>query len=168
MMGTFGHKLLQAILLLLVQGMVLNHVNILGYATPMPYLYFLLTFQKGAGRKTLLCAGFLLGVVADLFTNTPGIAAASCTLMGMIQPVLLSVLSPRDSAENLYPSYASMGFSSFAWYLFFATIIFQLVYYLLAIFSLAHPADVFYNIVGGTFLTWVLMLGFASFHRKKA
>ncbi len=167
MIASVLYKLLQAVLLLLAQGLILNHVNILGYATPMPYIYFILTFQRGTGRKTLLLAGFLIGLASDVFANTPGVSAAACTLLAMLQPSLLDFLAPRDSSEDLVPSFPSMGFGPFLRYLLVATLLFQIVYYLLVIFSLAHPIDVLINIAGSTLFTLLIMLSIASFQKKK-
>ncbi|MCQ2239335.1 MAG: rod shape-determining protein MreD [Bacteroidaceae bacterium] len=168
MIASFLYKLLQAALLLLAQGLILNHVNILGYATPMPFIYFILTFQRGTGRKTLLLSGFLMGLASDMFANTPGISASACTLLAMLQPSLLDILAPRDSAEDLLPSFSTMGVGPYFRYLFVSTLLFLIVYYLLAIFSLAHPIDILINIAGGTLFTLLIMLGIASFQKKKA
>ncbi|MCF0160904.1 MAG: rod shape-determining protein MreD [Bacteroidaceae bacterium] len=161
------YKLLQTLLLVVVQGLVLNHVDVMGYATPMPYIYVLLTFPQNTGRKALLLWGFLTGVMCDMFTNTPGISAAACTLMGMMQPRLLWYLSPRDSSDDFQPSLTTMGVGGFTRYLFVSTLVFQTAYYLLLVFSLSHPADIAYNIGGGTLFTLLLMLCIASFHKKK-
>lgn len=168
MIASFLYKLLQAVLLLLTQGLILNHVNILGYATPMPFIYFILTFPRGTGRKTLLLSGFLLGLASDVFSNTPGVSAAACTLLAMMQPVLIDFLAPRDSAEDLQPSFPAMGVGPFVRYMFISTFLFVVVYYLLVIFSLAHPVDVLINIGGSTLFTLLIMLGIAGFQKKKA
>lgn len=167
-MATLLYKIAQGLLLLLVQGIVLNHVSVMGYATPMPYIYMLLTFPMGTGRKVLLLSGFLMGLISDMFTNTPGVAAAACTLLAMVQPLLLRLLAPRDSAENLTPCIATMGIGSFFCFLLFGTVLFLVVYYLLAVFSLVHLADIVINIAGGTLFTLLLMMGLACFHRNKA
>lgn len=160
-------KIIQTVLLVLVQGVVLNHVSVMGFATPMPYIFALLTFRRDTGRKTLLIFGFLMGLVCDMFSNTPGVCAASCTTLAMMQPVFLSLFAPRDSADNLVPSYDTMGIGGFIRYTLFFTLLFQILYYLLAIFSFAHPTDVLINIFGGTAFTMILMLGMACFQRVK-
>lgn len=162
MIISFLYRFLAAALLMLVQCLILNHISILGYATPMPYILFLLAFPKGSGRKSILLCGFLLGLVADMFTNTPGVSAASCTLIAMIQPFFLQVMSPRDSAEDMQPTYHTMGFFGFLRYATVLTFIFQLTYYSLLAFSLAHLQDMLINIAGGTLFTLILLLAMAT------
>lgn len=167
MIATFLRRLLWVIMLILVQGLILNRVNVMGYATPMIYIYFLTNFAKGSNRSALLLWGFVIGLLADFFTNTPGIAAASCTLVAFVQPNFLNVFAPRDSADDFHPSLKSMGVGSYFRYLLTLTFIFQSLYYLLEVFSLTHPDDIYINIVGGTLFTVVLMMAIASMRKEK-
>ena len=85
----FLHRLIAFIILALVQGLVLNHVHLFDVATPMVYVFFVLTFRRNSFRAGMLIWSFLLGLIVDIFSNTPGVGAASMTLMAFIQPYLL-------------------------------------------------------------------------------
>ena len=154
------------ILLALIQGLFLNQVNIMGYATPIVFIFFLLTFRRNTPRVVLLLWGFAMGLVMDVFTNTPGVGATSCTLLGMLQPWLLEKFVPRDSADDLNPTIKQLGMVRFCGYLLLATFIFYAVYYLLLVFSLAHREDALINILGGTALSFILMLGINALFRR--
>lgn len=167
MILTFLRRLLCMALLLLLQGLVLNRVSVLGYATPMPYLSFILMFRRGTGRKTLLLWGFFTGLLADLFTDSPGVAAASLTWVALLQPRLLGLFIPRDSADDLQPAPRTMGLWAFLRYLFTATFFFQAAYYLLAAFSFAHVEDLGWNILGGTLTTAILIWAVSGLYRQK-
>lgn len=164
MIVSFLRRLFFFALLLLVQAFILNQVNILGYATPMLFVFFLLMFNRGSSRLSLLFWGFLMGFLMDLFTNTPGVGAASCTLLGMIQPVLLNLFVPRESPEDLEPSIKQQGWAKFSGYLLLSTFLFYISYYLLLAFSLSHLEDLVINVIGGTLFTFVLMLGLNSLY----
>ena len=166
MIFSFIKRLFAFLLLILVQGFFLNQVNFMGYATPMISIFFLLVFQRGSSRFSLLLWGFFLGLAMDLFTNTPGVGAASCTLLGMIQPLLLEMFLPRDCAEDLSPSIKELGLAKFCGYLLLSTFIFYGAYYLLLAFSLAHLESLAINIVGGTLFSFVLMLGLNSLYHR--
>ncbi len=88
-------RIILFIVLCLVQGLVLNHINLLGCATPLLYVYMALTFPRGYPRWAELLWCFFLGLSVDTFTNTPGVAAASMTLVGVLQPYILETSSPR-------------------------------------------------------------------------
>uniref|UniRef100_UPI003FED4358 rod shape-determining protein MreD n=1 Tax=Phocaeicola sp. TaxID=2773926 RepID=UPI003FED4358 len=86
--------------LVLVQVLVFNHIHVAGYATPFIYIYFLLMLNLDTKRNTLLLAGFLLGLVIDMFANTPGMNAAATTLLEFLRPWLISHIVPRDNTDD--------------------------------------------------------------------
>lgn len=161
-------KFMQAVILLLVQWVLLSHVSIMGYATPMPYILVILTFGADTEKNKLLLSGFLVGVMADVFTNTPGIGAASCTLLALLQPYVLNFMNSREIEEQDWlPSFKTLGFWGFVRYAAVMVFLFQLAYYLLLSFSLAHPLDTVFNIIGGTLFTLILLVPLASAFQKK-
>ena len=87
MLQTIISRLGWFVFLFLLQVLVFNHVHIFGYATPMPYIYFLLILPSDTPRWLYVLLGFVLGLLIDLFTNTPGMAAGSMTLSGLLVPL---------------------------------------------------------------------------------
>lgn len=106
-------RLIMFVVLLLVQILILNHICLFQVAMPLLYVYFALTFRRGTPMWMILLWNFALGLLIDIVTNTPGLAAGCMTLIGFIQPYLLEPLVPRDSAENLKTSAATLGMSKF-------------------------------------------------------
>ncbi|HEX5669745.1 MAG TPA: rod shape-determining protein MreD [Chitinophagaceae bacterium] len=109
---------------------ILFQVFVLGKIPPLhqfvvPYLYFLfilwLPFKIARGALTLL--GFMFGLGLDLFTKTPGLHAAACTLIAYVRPFLISLLMPKEATEIGYsePSITSMGFVPYAVYVLVLT-----------------------------------------------
>jgi hypothetical protein len=109
---------------------ILFQVFVLGKIPPLhqfivPYLYFLfilwLPFKIARGALTLL--GFLFGLGLDLFTKTPGLHAAACTLIAYVRPFLISLLMPKEATEIGYsePSITSMSFVPYAVYVLVLT-----------------------------------------------
>lgn len=99
MLQTIISRLGWFVFLFLLQVLVFNHVHIFGYATPMPYIYFLLILPSDTPRWLYVLLGFVLGLLIDLFTNTPGMAAGSMTLSGLLVP-LFCVCSPPPTAST--------------------------------------------------------------------
>ncbi|MBR4968192.1 MAG: rod shape-determining protein MreD, partial [Bacteroidaceae bacterium] len=64
------------LLLVALQVFVFNHIHVLGYATPMPYVFFLLILPNDLPRWLFVALGFLLGLIIDVFADTPGVASA--------------------------------------------------------------------------------------------
>ena len=74
------------LILCLVQALVLNHINLLGCATPLLYVYFIMLFRRNFPKWAILLWSFFIGLCLDVFSNTPGVAAASSTFLGLLQP----------------------------------------------------------------------------------
>lgn len=138
------------VVLLLVQALVLNHIHLFGIATPLLYVYFIVSFPHGYPRWGVLVWSFFLGLAIDIFSNTPGVAAASMTLVGLLQPYLLEAFMTRDSRDSdeaFQPALFTMGFSKFVYYTLLLTFIYCLVFFTVETFS-------FFN-----WLHWLLCIG---------
>ena len=82
-------RLLVFVALCLTQALVFNHIHLLGYATILLYVYFVVMFPRNYPRWANLLWSFFMGLCIDMFTNTPGMTTASLTLVGFLQPYLL-------------------------------------------------------------------------------
>ena len=77
------------ILLVLVQVIVLNKINFLGYINPYIYILFIILFPIKNNRVLFIFLGFLLGLTVDLFLDSGGVHAAACVTITYIRPVIL-------------------------------------------------------------------------------
>lgn len=150
-------RIILFIVLCLVQGLVLNHINLLGCATPLLYVYMALTFPRGYPRWAELLWCFFLGLSVDTFTNTPGVAAASMTLVGVLQPYILELFMQRDSEENFKPSLLTMGYMSYIYYMLLLLLIYCLTYYSLEMFTFFNWLEWAKCVVGSMLITAVLV-----------
>ena len=148
-------RLLQFLLLLALQVFLFNHIHIMGYATPLVYVALLLYMPANENRITTLVWAFIMGYCVDLFSITPGMSAASLTLTAMLRNGLLSLMIPKDSLENMVPTYKTMG----AWnHLHFMTIlllIHHFTYFVLESFSIFNLRDLCLMSGGSFVLSWI-------------
>ena len=158
------------IVLLALQVLIFNHVHICGYATPMICIYFLLIMPLSTARWALLLWGFAIGLVQDMFANTPGMMAATLTLIGMVQPKLLTLFGgvdkEDDKEDETMPSIAKLGMFPFIRYAFFGILLQCTVFYLLETFSFFSVADTLINILGSTLFS-LLIIWFIDSIRSK-
>jgi len=77
------------IILILVQTLVLNHINFLGYINPYIYVLFIILFPIKNNRLFFIFISFLLGLIVDLFLDSGGIHAAACVTIAYIRPMVL-------------------------------------------------------------------------------
>ena len=161
-------RLLWMLFLAALQVLVFNHVHLFGYATPMVYVAFLLTFALNASRIGLLLWSFLMGLAVDVGSGTPGMGAAATTLLGMLYQPLLRVMSPRDSADDLVPTYSSMGIAPHIRFVALLVTVHHAVFYLLEAFTFHHPVQLLIAFLASTALSLALILVLDTMRRKKA
>ena len=156
-------RLISFIVLCLAQALVFNHIHLLGHATILLYVYFVVMFPRNYHRWASLLWSFALGLSVDLFTNTPGLAAASLTLTGFLQPFLLELFIPREAPENMKSSVSTLGFSKFFTLAAFLVFIHCLVFFTLESFTLFNWLHWSLSIAGSIVLTLVLLMVAVSF-----
>lgn len=113
MIGTVASNVLRALVLILLQVLVLDHIDLLnGYVVPYLYVLFLLMLPFELPAWALLLIGAATGFTVDLFSNTPGMHMSACTVMSYVRIHLLRVMAPRDGYEfGIRPTITDMGFT---------------------------------------------------------
>lgn len=146
------------VVLSLTQVLVFNHIHLFGYATVLLVVYFVVMIPRNYPRWALLLWSFLLGLFVDLFSNTPGMAAASLTLTAFLQPYLLYLFEPREAPENMRSAAVTMGFDKFAPYAFILVFVNTTVFLTIEAFTFFNWLEWGLKIVGSTLLTLILLL----------
>lgn len=80
---------LRFVVAVLVQILICNHINFLGYINPLVYIYFILLFPFNANRSLFLVLAFALGLTIDMFSDSGGANAAACLFIAYIRPSVL-------------------------------------------------------------------------------
>ena len=120
-----------ALLLLAIQVLVLDQVHPWGYGAPLLCPLLVITLPLGTSRSEALLWGFGIGFVADIFAGTAGISSAAMTLIAFIQPPLLEVMVPRDSEEELLPSFSTMGRWNYLQFIALLLLLHHIIYFAL-------------------------------------
>ncbi len=77
MNNVVGINAIRFITLLLVQVVICNNINFLGYINPYIYIIFIFLFPIRDSRLVLLLVSFLLGMLVDMFSDSGGVHAAA-------------------------------------------------------------------------------------------
>ncbi len=152
--------------LCVVQILFLNHIRLFNIATPMLYIFFVITFHRNTPKWALLLWSFALGLAIDVFSNTPGLASGSMTLIGIIQPYLLELFVPRDSIDDLEISTTTLGFGKYLTFSSILTIIYCLVFFALEAFSFYNWMHWLSCAGSSALLTLVLILSLEAVRKK--
>lgn len=125
------------VLLLLLQVVICNHIDFLGYINPYIYIIFIFLFPVREDRLVLLFVSFLLGLTIDMFSDSGGVHAAAAVSLAYARPILLK------SAFGMLYEHQSIKFSStdigsLMTYISLGTIIHHTILFSLEIFNISN------------------------------
>ena len=151
---------------LLVQVVMLQHIHLFGVATPLFYVYFVLQFPRHLPKWGTLLCGFMLGLLVDIFTNTPGVAAASLTLITALQPYYFGLFVSQEAPEDLRPALKTLGALKYSNYCVPLVLLYCLVFFSLEQFSFFHILHWLMCVAGSTAITLLLIYTFELAKKK--
>lgn len=151
--------------LCLTQALVFNHVHLFGCATVLLYVYFVVMFPRNYPRWAILLWSFFLGLSVDVFGNTPGMAAASLTLTGFVQPYLLTLFIPHEAPDNMKSAVSTLGYTKFLTYAAILVLLHCLVFFTIESFSFFNWMQWAMNIAGTALLTLILLMTLESIRK---
>ena len=167
MIYSYFGRIRQIMIILALQVLVFDYIHLWGYATPLLGVMVVVYSPLSDNRVTNLVMSFMAGIVMDMFTNSPGVAAASMTLASFVQHPLLEMMVPKDSDENMLPSWHTMGMSSYSAYLAIMLAVYHVAYFVLEVFSFINPVDMIISIVSSYVLSFILAMSFELFRFAK-
>lgn len=151
-------RIVWLLILVLVQALVLNNVNLFGCITPYLYVYFILMADVNESKNVTMLWAFFCGILIDMFSNTPGINAASSIFIAFVRLYVLRLFVSRDVIEQGTPSIKSIGLSSFSKYILLSVLLHHLLLVLLCYFSLSSVGEIVLRILLSSLLTFILIL----------
>lgn len=148
------------IILLLIQILICNHIILFGVAMPIIFIYFIMRLPMGLNVKWVLLLSFISGLVIDIFSDTPGVNALSCTIIAILRRPIFKLYTGGDEIfSNVIPSISSLGGVMYAKYVISLTFIYCLLGFSLDYFTLAHLSRMLGKILCSTVLSSALIMG---------
>ena len=152
--------------LLLVQVIILNNINFLGYVNPYLYILFILVFPFTGNRSLLIFLSFLLGLTLDVFTDSGGVHAAASTFIAYARPAILK-FSFGVSYEYNTIKISKTAMSERLTYILLMVLGHHLVLFSLEIFNFRHILLVLKStLFSGIFSAIVILCTILLFSRK--
>ncbi|SEG04804.1 rod shape-determining protein MreD [Parabacteroides chinchillae] len=107
---------------------------------------------------------FLAGLAIDMFSNTPGMHAAACTLAGFLREPLIRFYMGKDLPEGIYPSYKTFGYGGFFRYAVTFIIIQHVALFLLESLTFFDPVFLALRIFASVAMTTLLVCTVEAFN----
>jgi rod shape-determining protein MreD len=117
------------VFLILLQVLLLNNIQI-SKLNLSPYLYvlFILILPFETPKWLLLVLSFLMGLIIDIFTNSPGSHASAAVVMAFARPTVLQALAPREGFETV--TRPTAYYHGLAWFSKYATLLILLHHFM--------------------------------------
>jgi rod shape-determining protein MreD len=109
------------IFLVLLQAVVLNHIEFNNYINPYLYVLFILVLPFETPKWLILISSFALGLTIDIFMGTWGVHTFASVFMAFLRSFVLKVIAPYDGYEA--STYPNAHFYGFEWFIKYATIL---------------------------------------------
>lgn len=152
--------------LLLVQVLVLNHIHLFGFATPLLYMYVALIFRRNYPRWGILLWCFAMGLAVDIFSNTHKHGCCVDDAARLSATLHSPALHQPRYARRLRAFAQADGARKFLWYAAICVFVYCLTFFTIEDFSFFNPLYWICSVVGSTLLTFIFVLVVENFRSK--
>jgi hypothetical protein len=167
----------QFLFVMIFQIFILNDMNInssisiLGIPSFIPMLFpvLILLLPIRSNYYVMMAYAVVIGFALDLFSNTPGLHAASLVLLAFLRPRLLRLFFQQDEKKLGWarPTVYRLGFMPFLFYICFSIGIHHLFFFLLQEWSLMNILIILYKtIISGVLSVLLILIGQFIFYSK--
>lgn len=162
------HFIILFFILVLVQVLVCNNISIFNVATPFIFIYLLVRLPITVSTNWMLTIAFFTGLTVDIFSDTQGMNALACTLLGAARNLIIRLYVPRrDEITDTIPSTKSLGIGVFMKYLFTMVLCYCTIIIFIEAFTLRNLLISLLRIAGSTALSFIILLGIDSIVNTK-
>lgn len=159
--------LLLFVVLVIAQVVVFNHLCLFNVAIPLVFIYFIIKLPVNLSINWAMTVSFLMGLIIDIFSNTQGINALSCTILATIRLPLLRLYFPREEdMTNPEPSLRTLGPAVYMKYLITVVAAYCILFFLVEAFTFYNWGLMLLRIITSSLLTFIILLAFDSMTAK--
>jgi len=159
-------NIIRLILLVLLQVLVLNNIQFLGYINPYLYILIILALPVQMPRWLSLILAFGLGLIIDAFANTIGMHAFATVLVAFLRNGIIKLFTSIEEGNNPTPSFYSFGVSAYVKYVVVLVLIHHSTLLMLEAFSFVNFGITLTKIILSTAVTVLMILGIQSLSKK--
>lgn len=151
-------------LCVLFQALIFNRIALFHVAVPIIFIYFIIRLPINIKFGYLFTLSFLLGLIVDIFSDTPGVNALACTLIAAFRkPIYYAYMAKDDITSRLVPGISTMGLADYSKYLFTFIFIYCCLVFTIEYFSFADVKSIVILIAASSALSFVILLATDSF-----
>jgi len=142
---------------------VFNNLILFNSAVALVFLYMMVELPISVNENVTLIVGFLLGLAVDIFQDTPGLNAMTCTITAFIRKPIFHLYVPRDEElSDRRLSIRTLGKAAYLKYMLTFVIIYCTVYFSIEAFSFFDIKRLGLRIALSSLFTFVVLYAIDS------
>lgn len=154
---------LMFIVLVLAQAVIFNHIALYSVGLAFVFIYFIIKLPVNLSPARVIFLSFLIGFTVDIFQDTPGVNALSCTILGACRRTVIRLYIPREEdLVHAIPSLHTLGAAVFSKYAVTMTLIYCILTFSIEALTFFNPLQILLRIVCSTALTSILLIAIDS------
>ena len=144
---------------ILMQALIFNRIILFHVAIPIVFIYFIIRLPIDLKLPYLFTLAFIIGIIIDIFSDTPGVNALACVLIAAIRkPIYFAYMDKDDNTIKLTPGVSTMGLMEYAKYLLTFIFIYSLLVFTIEYFSFADVKGIVIMSAASSVLTFIILL----------
>lgn len=157
---TWSRQIVHAIVIVLLQVLLFNHLQIAGWGFPMVYVLILMNLPANTPRWAEMLIGAVLGLIFDVFNTSLGVNMAACVAFTFIRPIILAHLVQDLERVKGEVYIRSIGTIEYIRTLVFLTVLHHLMVFSLEAWSLHNWWMVIIQTLLSSLMTLTIIIGY--------
>ncbi len=138
-----------------------NNICLFNIAIPIIFIYFIVRLPISININIAMTIAFITGLIVDIFSDTQGIHALSCTLISFNKRNILRLYITRDDdISDDEVTIKTIGFSAYFKYLLTIVLLYCTLVFSIEAFTFFNILQLFLRIICSTLFSFLLILGF--------
>jgi rod shape-determining protein MreD len=147
--------------LILFQVLLLNRISLFGVATPVLYIYFLLKLSVGRNLYYVITSAFVMGLIIDIFLDTPGMNAAAITIVAAFRKSISGLFFEKEGYDDFVPG-MNVAAGPFVRFTIFMVLLHLTLLFFIESFTLFNLKNTLLRIVTSSAVTIPLIIALDS------
>lgn len=116
----------------------------------------------------MIFLSFLIGFTVDIFSDTSGVNALSCTLIAILRdPIFYLYVAKDDKSKTIKPSISSLGWPDYCKYLFTISMVYCFLMFSIEYFNLADIKNILILTISSGIFTFIVSLALSCIVDRK-
>lgn len=156
------------IIVILSQVVICNNICLFNVAVPIIFIYLIVRIPLTTNINIAMTIAFFIGLTIDIFSNTQGMNALSCTILAFSRRNILRLYVPReDDIADGEISIKSVGASPYYKYLLTIVLVYCTMVFTIESLSFFNVLRLLSQIIFSSILSFVIILGIDRIANKQ-